>query len=93
MKEFDPMQKPTLDVSSYVFPTEDKAWDIVVRLQDFVMVYGHCKVADFKDVVGGGITYADTVYGWPDLQDADVEKGTFGYHLVLPDFEYVGEGY
>lgn len=77
------------DVKSYCFETEDDAWEKIVELQDIASSNGFCTVADFKHVMGSGAFEGDREYGWTNLDDVSVERGKYGYYMVLPNVEEV----
>lgn len=69
-----------------IFPTSGAAEKVLIDLKDNIRNYGFTTISDLYDLVGLiSYNYTDNMYGWNDLNCAEIELVEDGYRLVLPD--------
>ena len=65
------------------FPTREAAEKVLIDLKDIIRYYGFTTISDLYELVGL-ISY-NNMYGWNDLNCAEIEPVEDGYMLILPD--------
>ena len=65
------------------FPTREAAEKVLIDLKDIIRNYGFTTISDLYELVGL-ISY-NNMYGWNDLDCAEIEPVEDGYMLILPD--------
>lgn len=65
------------------FPTREAAEKVLIDLKDVIRIYGFTTISDLYELVGL-ISY-NNMYGWNDLNCAEIEPVEDGYMLILPD--------
>ena len=69
-----------------IFPTSGAAEKVLIELKDNIRNYGFTTISDLYDLVGLiSHNYTDSMYGWNDLDCAEIELVEDGYMLILPD--------
>lgn len=72
------------DFDDIVFSDRFDAENVLDCLVETTLDYGMVSVADFYELAGAEVSWADNKYGWGDLGDACVTRVRDGYVLDLP---------
>lgn len=83
----DETSRKKRDFRDLEFETRGDAEEVLSGLVDLIADYESASIADLYDLCDITSTFTDNKYGWTDLSDASVKRGSNGYYLVLPKAE------
>lgn len=69
---------------------EKHAKDVLAGLQDLIKDYGEARVSDYKKLLAGSNSFAETEFyeywfGWQELEDVKIVWADGGYVILLPE--------
>ena len=71
-------------VEDVIFESRADAEEVLIQLADLLGEYGLVSMAEFYELSGMPVTYADRNHGWTDLRNAYVERYRDGYLIKFP---------
>lgn len=74
------------DYNNIVVRTRGEAEEVLIKMEELIAAYGMASILDLYDLVDyrGGTRYTDDRYGWTNFRNADYEKVSNGYLLIMP---------
>lgn len=61
-----------------------EAEEVLLRMKEYVDVYGMVSVADFYELIGSKSDHTDQKWGWRDLRNAEVIRVDNGFAIRFP---------
>lgn len=83
-RALSPQARATHNFDEILLATRPEALAVLQRLEQLIIQYGNCSVADLYAITEISSDYTDNKYGWTSLHGADVIRVRGGYLLDLP---------
>ena len=83
-RSYESSARRLFDPDSIIFEEKVDAEDVLQQMDEMMANYGLVSVSDLYDMAGLSAPHTSNKYGWTNIRNAEVVRGSDGYIIRLP---------